>query len=155
MASGSKMNPKVNNRICHVVEVIGELLATQKEWQHSPESSWSFVLGACSSRVGSSAGTDVLTDGAAWANLLSSGLPRTMGYFCSAAGKTQLFFCVFGKVLCQEMMCMWCCWLDLGNFSGFCTCQRQALLAVSVMSCVLLISTLEFHSFGSCSYQTL
>ena len=100
------MNPRINNRICHVVEVTGKLLACQKEWRCSPESSWSFVFGACSSLPGSSAGTGALADATAQANVLSNGLPRTTGCFCTTAGKTQLFVCVFGKVPCQELMCL-------------------------------------------------
>lgn len=100
------MNPVINNRICHVIEVIGKLSASQKEWQCSPESSWSFVFRACFSLPGSSAGTDALTDATVQANVLSNGLPRVTGYFCTITGKTQLFVCVFGKVPCQELMCL-------------------------------------------------
>lgn len=147
------MNPRINNRICHVVEVIGKLLANQEEWQCSPESSRSFVFGACFSLPGSSAGTDALTDATVRANVLSNGLPRMTGYFCTTTGKTQLFVCAFGKVPCQELMCVWCHWETLvASVHASVRCFWP--LAAWVVCC-LFPHWNKFHSFGSCSYQTL
>lgn len=92
------MNPRINNRICYMVEMVARKRGSRAQ---------NFALGASSSVSGSFSGTDALTNAAGLVNPPLTGLPRTQPVSVPLSAKPScLFVCALGEVPCQELMCV-------------------------------------------------